>query len=57
MKNTLTILITISLMICMFFIGMDYNQDTIEKRLENIDSQKCYSDKDIEYILFGESQL
>ena len=55
----LILIIAIMFITCAFsfVIGMHCNQERIESRAKNIDSQECYSDKDIEYILFGESQL
>ena len=57
MKSLLIIATIAIVYLLAFFTGMNVKQSQIEKRANNIDSQECYSDKDIEYIVFEESQL
>lgn len=58
MKNIISLLLLlIGALLSGFAIGINYNHNKVESRALNIDSQECYSDKDIEYIVFGESQL
>ena len=46
----------IATMWCCYKLGVQHNQNTIEERANDVDTE-CYSETDLEYIIFGEKQL
>lgn len=59
LKNVLLCLLLFLLMILTFYCGMRHNKDQVRSRAIEIidrDLEECYSNQDIEIIIFGEIQ-
>ena len=57
MRDLIIGIIIVFILFSVFLLGAKSNQLEVENRAKNIEQRECYTQTDIELIIFGEPQL
>jgi len=57
MKDLIIGIIIVFILFSVFLLGAKSNQLEVESRAKKIEQKECYTQTDIELIIFGEPQL